>query len=89
MNATPMKPHGEFTAKEEAAFEHGGPLSSPKHRAEEAKDSDFLMPEERKYPYKIKGQVSCNLLKAAIVRSAQNNEMEVNKKAKNLFNDLC
>ena len=86
---TPLSPHGEFTTKEEAAFETGGALSTPKHRMEEAKDADFLMPEERKYPYKVKGQISCNLLKAAITRSAQNNETEVNKKAKALFNDHC
>lgn len=86
---TPMSPHGEFTKKEEAAFESGGALSTPKHRKEEARDSDFLMPEQRKYPYKIKGQISCNLLKAAITRSAQYNETDVNKRAKALFNDHC
>lgn len=89
MKPTPMQPHGEFTGKEQAAFEHGGELSTPKHREEDAKESDFLMPAERKYPYKVKGRISCNLLKAAITRSAQNNEQEVNKKAKNLFNELC
>lgn len=86
---TPMSKHGEFTEKEESTFESGGKYSTPKHREEEAKESDFLMPSERKYPYKVGGKISCNLLKAAMSRSKQHGEMEVHKKAKGMFMDHC
>lgn len=83
-----MSQNGAFNKKESAAFEPGGKLSTPKERKTD-NASDFLMPAERKYPYKVGGQISCNLLKAAMSRAMQNNEMAVHKKAKQLFMDHC
>ena len=80
---------GKFNSKEDAAFASGGKYSTPAKRQEDAKPSDFLMPSERKYPYKIAGKISCNLLKAAISRAAQNNESGVKAKAESLYHDHC
>lgn len=81
-------PHGKFTPKEHAAFAPGGMYSTDKKRAD-APASNFLLPAERKYPYKVNGVISCDLLKAAISRSKQNNEMGVHKKAMDLYDTHC
>ncbi len=44
---------------------------------------------EKKYPYKKDGRISANLLKAAIVRSAQAGDKAINMKARELFDDHC
>lgn len=78
-----------FNKKEDASFESGGKYSTPEKRKTEAKSSDFLMPAERKYPYKEGGKISCNLLKAAMSRAGQNKEASVEARAKELFNEHC
>ncbi len=81
--------NGKYNKKDESAFESGGKYSTPHKRETEAKASDFLMPSERKYPYKISGQISCHLLKAAMSRAGQNSESAVESKAKALYNEHC
>lgn len=56
---------------------------------EENTSGDYLDGAAKKYPFKVQGRISCNLLKAAIVRSAQDGNSEVNKKARDLFDDNC
>lgn len=80
--------NGKFNNKEKAAFAPGGDLSTHKQR-ESVTPSDFLMPAEKKYPYKINGKISCNLLKAAISRAGQNNESAVEARAKKLYEESC
>lgn len=80
--------NGKFNTKEKAAFAPGGHLSTPKKR-ESVASSDFLMPGEKKYPYKIAGKISCHLLKAAMSRAGQNNESAVESHAKSLFQTHC
>ncbi len=84
-----MNENGKFNQKETSAFKSGGMYSTPHKRETEAKASDFLMPAERKYPYKSGGKISCNLLKAAISRAAQNNEPAVKARATSLYNEHC
>lgn len=78
----------KFNKSEESKFAPGGQYSTPKHR-EDAPASDFLMPAERKYPYKVNGKISCNLLRAAMSRAGQNNEGAVGNKAKELWETHC
>lgn len=87
--ATQPTAHGKFNKQESAAFAPGGNYSTPKERKVDAKASDFLLPTERKYPYKVGGKISCNLLKAAMSRAKQNGEMAVHKKATDLYNEEC
>lgn len=52
--------------------------------------SHFLLPKERKFPYKNKdGSINCRLLKAAISRAAQHGYPEVEKKARRLYQRHC
>ncbi len=53
--------------------------------------SYFLMPKERKFPYKDPktGKIRCDLLKAAIVRAAQHNYPTVEQKARRLYQKHC
>lgn len=81
-------PSGAFNSKEKKAFAPGGSLSTPKQRKDVPADH-FLLPKERKYPYKANGQISCNLLKAAISRAGQNGEAAVESRAKKLYADNC
>lgn len=83
-----MNPHGQFNAAEKSAFAPGGSLSTPKKRGGRPA-GDFLLPSERKYPYKVNGAISCDLLRAAISRAGQNKERGVESKAKALFNEHC
>jgi hypothetical protein len=79
----------KFNKKEQSAFKSGGEYSTPKKRKEEANSSDFLLPGERKFPYKIGGKISCNLLHAAVSRAAQNNYPDVERRAKALIAKHC
>lgn len=81
-------PDNKFKGPETKAFAPGGSLSTPKQRKAVPSDQ-FLMPAQKKYPYKVNGQISCNMLKAAMVRAAQNNETAVHSKAKRLYADNC
>lgn len=50
----------------------------------------FLLPEERKFPYRNKdGSLNCNLLRAAIVRAAQHGYKQVEEKARKLYERHC
>ena len=54
----------------------------------------FLLPSERKFPYREwqganKGAISCNALRAAITRAAQHGYAEVERKARELYNRHC
>jgi len=50
----------------------------------------FLLPKERKFPYKNKdGTVNCRLLRAVIVRSAQHGYPNVEKRARKLYERHC
>lgn len=78
-----------FSKKEESQFNPGGSLSTPKKR-EQVPADHFLMPTERKYPYKTSdGKISCNMLRAAISRAGQNGESEVESKARSLLKSHC
>lgn len=64
-------------------------IRSDKER-EGVASSFFLIPGERKFPYKNKdGSLNCNLVRAAISRAAQHDYSEVEKKAKNLYERYC
>lgn len=78
-----------FTNSETKQFDPGGPLSTPAQRQKVPADH-FLMPDQRKYPYKDSdGKISCNLLRAAIARAGQNKQKAVEAKARSLFNNHC
>jgi len=82
----------KFGEREESAFAYGkrgGKYSTPKRRRERAKASDFLLPKERKFPYKIGGKISCKLLLAAIRRGGQHGYPEVQAKARKLYSSHC
>lgn len=81
-------PHGKFNKTEAAAFAPGGQYSTP-HQREGDNPSDFLDQADRKYPYKVRGRISCNLLKAAVSRSAQQGDTAINKRAKALYDENC
>jgi len=50
----------------------------------------FLLPKERKFPWRNKdGSVNCNLLRAAIRRAARYGYREVEAKARRLFKRYC
>jgi len=64
-------------------------IESQKER-KEAPARNFLLPEERKFPYRNKdGTINCNLLRAAIVRAAQHGYASVEKKARELYERHC
>lgn len=64
-------------------------IRSEKER-KEVSSSFFLIPSERKFPYKNKdGSLNCNLVRAAISRAAQHDYSEVEKKARNLYERYC
>jgi hypothetical protein len=79
----------KFTGKVKEAFEPGGKFSTEKQRREKAKPSDFLMPAQRKFPYKINGKVSCPLLRAAMVRAGQTGRTDVEARARRLYEQHC
>lgn len=57
---------------------------------EELPKSHFLLPEERKFPYRNKdGSINCRLLRAAITRAAQHGYREVYEKARALYERYC
>ncbi len=74
----------EFASKVFVNFDR----ATPKER-QSVSAGDFLEPHDRKYPYKVNGKISCNLLKAAMSRSAQNKEMDVHTRAQRLFSQHC
>jgi len=64
-------------------------IDRPSQR-EEAKASNFLMPEERKFPYKNKdGSINCKLVRAAITRAAQHGHTKVEAKARRIYEKYC
>jgi hypothetical protein len=77
-----------FGKKENAAFNSGGEYSTPAKRRKDD-SGDFLMPAERKYPYKIDGKISCKLLRAAMSRAGQQGATGVAKRAKSLYTEHC
>ena len=83
-----MSPHGAFTNAETKQFDRGGPLSTPAERMK-VPANNFLMPDQRKYPYKVNGKISCDLLRAAQSRAKQNGEPQVAEAAKRLFDEHC
>lgn len=80
--------NGKFNNREKAAFAPGGNLSTPKKR-DAVSSSDFLMPAEKKYPYKVAGKISCDLLKAAVSRAGENGESAVKSHAQSLYETHC
>lgn len=79
----------KFNKAESSKFAPGGAYSTPEKRKTEASAGDFLMPTERKYPYKVNGKISCNLLRAAMSRAGQQGERVVESRAKKLYADHC
>ena len=64
-------------------------LRRPSERKALPKDF-FLLPSERKFPYRNKdGSVNCRMLRAAIRRAAQHGYPEVERKARRLFQKYC
>lgn len=52
--------------------------------------SHFLLPNERKFPYKNRdGSINCRLLRAAITRAAQHGYREVYERARALYDKYC
>ena len=78
-----------FGTKENKAFGHHGIYSTEKQRRERASASDFLLPKERKYPYKLNGKIDCKLLLAAIHRAGQYHESAVLAHAQRLYDQHC
>lgn len=83
-----MNPSGKFDKTEKGAFEPGGTLSTPTKRMMRP-PTDFLLPAERKYPYKVNGKISCDLLRAAMSRAGQNKKAAVAAQAKAMFDQHC
>lgn len=77
-----------FNPTEKKAFAPGGSLSTHKKR-EDVPADHFLMPAERKFPYKVNGKISCDLLRAAISRAGQTGRKDIEAKAKSLFQSNC
>ncbi len=75
----------KFTPKIKKLFSRGGKYSTPEKRREEAKRGDFLMPGERKFPYKVGGKPSRRLLGAAVRRAKQYGYESVAKKAEGML----
>lgn len=64
-------------------------LDRPTER-EELPGEYFLLPSERKFPYRNKdGTINCRLLRAAITRAAQHGYREVEEKARRLYERYC
>jgi|Deesub1362A_J573_1020465.scaffolds.fasta_scaffold01665_2 hypothetical protein len=64
-------------------------VDRPSERQELPRDH-FLLPEERKFPYRNKdGSVNCRMLKAAMTRAAQHGYREVYEKARRLYQRYC
>jgi hypothetical protein len=64
-------------------------VDRPRER-EKVPASHFLMPKERKFPYKNKdGSINCALLRAAISRAAQHGYPEVERRARALYQRHC
>lgn len=65
-------------------------IKSKKWREETPKHF-FLLPNEKKFPYKnpITGKIDCRLLRAAITRAAQHNYPKVESKARKLYQKHC
>lgn len=64
-------------------------IDRPKERRELPRDY-FLMPDERKFPYRNKdGSINCRLLRAAITRAAQHGYKEIEEKARRLYEKYC
>jgi len=66
----------------------------PQSVRNELPDSYFLLPREKKFPYREwrgadKGKINCNALRAAIVRAAQHGYREVYNKARKLYQQYC
>lgn len=52
--------------------------------------SHYLLPKERKFPYRNKdGSINCRLLRAAISRAAQHGYEEVERRARALYREHC
>ncbi|QWK20812.1 hypothetical protein [Thermus antranikianii] len=52
--------------------------------------SHFLLPKERKFPYRNKdGSINCRLLRAAISRAAQHGYKDVEERARRLYKRHC
>lgn len=57
---------------------------------EQVPASHYLLPEERKFPYRNKdGSINCRLLRAAISRAAQHGYKEVEERARKLYQKHC
>lgn len=57
---------------------------------EELPRNYFLLPEERKFPYRNKdGTINCRMLKGAMTRAAQHGYREVYEKARRLYQRYC
>ena len=64
-------------------------ISTPKRR-ESIPANYFLLPKERKFPFKNPdGSLNCNLVKAAITRAGQWGYPEVEKKARIIYQKYC
>lgn len=64
-------------------------IDRPSER-KEVPEKYFLMPSERKFPYRNKdGSLNCRLVRAAIVRAAQHGYPEVEKKARKIYEKFC
>jgi len=64
-------------------------LRRPSDR-EKVKPSYFLLPKERKFPYKNKdGSINCKLLRGALTRAGQYGYKSVQSKAKKLYEKYC
>ena len=69
-----------------------GKWNPPKTKGEREKmpASYFLLPKERKFPYKTRtGQISCKGLRQAITRQAQHGYQSVLKRAQQLYKKHC
>lgn len=83
-----MATNGKFNKKEKKAFAPGGSLSTEKQRLTRPR-GDFLDSANRKYPFKVGGKVSCDLLRAAQVRAKQNGHDDIAARAKAMFDKTC
>lgn len=64
-------------------------VDRPSERAE-VPASHYLLPKEKKFPYRNKdGSINCRLLRAAISRAAQHGYKEVEAKARRLYQKHC
>lgn len=69
-----------------------GKWNPPKSKGERQKmpASYFLLPKERKFPYKTRsGKISCKGLRQAITRQAQHGYQGVLKRAQALYKKNC